>query len=312
MIPHRPNFGQALGPVLGGILAYYAGWPWIFWLLAIMGALCFVLQLIFFPETCRNIVGNGSLEGGRLNKPLFPLLSPLNTEHQITDLVGSKEEGVKTSTRKARIPNPLNSLKLIFRRHNALVLVANALFYLSYSCFQAALSPLIMRIYGLNALQSGLCYVPYGISSILSSYITGNYRHTQLRSRSHLALATSHIRHKLTRHFPPLSGKVLDLDYRQTALRHGFAINTSGGDDIATYPIEEARIRSVIAYIIFGVVATIAFGWIIAAKVHLSVPLIITVVLAFSYTGTLNVSSSLASRVYALAYNFADVHDSQR
>lgn len=38
---------------------------------------------------------------------------------------------------------------------------------------QASLSPLLIRIYGLNALQVGLAYLPYGIACGLASYAAG-------------------------------------------------------------------------------------------------------------------------------------------
>lgn len=51
----------SLGPLLGGILAQYAGWHWIFGLLAIFAVVVFIPMLLFFPETCRKIVGDGSI-----------------------------------------------------------------------------------------------------------------------------------------------------------------------------------------------------------------------------------------------------------
>ena len=44
-----PNAAPGLGPVLGGVLAYKAGWRWTFWFLAISGALSLLLIATILP-----------------------------------------------------------------------------------------------------------------------------------------------------------------------------------------------------------------------------------------------------------------------
>ena len=39
------------GPILGGILAQYGGWRWIFYFLLILSGVIFVPFLLFFPES---------------------------------------------------------------------------------------------------------------------------------------------------------------------------------------------------------------------------------------------------------------------
>jgi multidrug resistance protein len=53
--------GPTLSPVLGGLLSQYLGWHWIFWFLLILSVVAFVFLALFLPETCRNIVGDGSV-----------------------------------------------------------------------------------------------------------------------------------------------------------------------------------------------------------------------------------------------------------
>jgi multidrug resistance protein len=49
-----------LSPIIGGLLSQYLGWKAIFWFLAIFAVPVFILLMIFLPETCQNVVGNGT------------------------------------------------------------------------------------------------------------------------------------------------------------------------------------------------------------------------------------------------------------
>lgn len=137
-----------------------------------MGGTCLIPFVFFFPETCPNVVGNGSFAGGRLNEPLVRVLSPPR-EDKPGQPAGLHEKELTHTLQ--RIPNPFKCLRILGHRHDALLLASNSLFYLTYSCVQASLATLVMQHYGLNALQAGLCYLPYGIASIMASYLVGMF-----------------------------------------------------------------------------------------------------------------------------------------
>lgn len=151
--------------MLGGILAERADWRWIFWFLAIMSGLCLLFILVFLPETARRIVGNGNIAPSGINRSLMSLIR--GPKHD-----PGQNEGLMPAS---AMINPLGCLRIICHRDTALILFANAIFYMNYSCMQASLSPLLMDIYTLNALQVGLAYLPYGIACGLASYIVGKH-----------------------------------------------------------------------------------------------------------------------------------------
>jgi hypothetical protein len=68
-------------------------------------------------------------------------------------------------------------------------------------------------------------------------------------------------------------------------------INAPEGDDLATVPVELARIRSVGYFIVAGICATIIFGWAIQKELHLSCMLVMTAVCGVTFTAVFNVSS---------------------
>ena len=60
------NFGPAVGPVLGGVLSHELGWPSIFWFCAIFVFVWLIPWVLSVPETCRNVVGNGSCAAAKM------------------------------------------------------------------------------------------------------------------------------------------------------------------------------------------------------------------------------------------------------
>ena len=58
-----------------------------------------------------------------------------------------------------------------------------------------------------------------------------------------------------------LVGRLLDHDYQKTAKRYHIAINHLSGDDMSTFPIEEARLRSSWFPALIGILAVIGYGW---------------------------------------------------
>ncbi|EGP90655.1 unnamed protein product [Zymoseptoria tritici ST99CH_3D1] len=246
------NTAPALGPVVGGVMADKVGWPWIFVFLATFSGTLLILLVLFLDETARSIVGNGSIPPRGINKTLLQHLRN-----------GRSPEEPRRSTFRA--PNVVPCLKLIFHKNTFPVLLANATFYMMYSCLQASLAPLVQRLYGLSPLQAGLCYLSYGVAGGTASYSLG--------------LLTDH-------------------DYRVVARQHGFSIDRVRGDDLMRFPIEEARLRSMRIYLPLCATATVGYGWSLSAHTHLAVPLVLCFIIGFTVTGVFNVCNTLIVDVH--------------
>lgn len=120
-----------------------------------------------------------------------------------------------------------------------------------------------MSHYGLDSFEAGLCYLPYGTATIAYSYLVGTEPHLIwcLMPMGHLTLTLG-------------AGKMMDFDYKVTAKSHGIIISTTSGDDMNTFPIERAHLRSMSYYLIVYIFSTNGFVWSVEKGAHLSVPMV--------------------------------------
>ncbi|KAL8810829.1 MAG: hypothetical protein Q9223_002062 [Gallowayella weberi] len=214
------NTAPSLGPVLGGVIAQKLGWRWIFWLLAILSGSQLLGMILFFPETAKTVVGNGSI-------------SPQGIHRTVRDCSRSQTTSAATHTspppkRSNYWPNPLACLSIILNKQSALTMLVGGIFYTVFGCLAASLSTICIKLYNLNYLQAGLVYLPAGVGGILAAYSTG---------------------------------KLLDRDYRKTAEKYNIDIGRPPGDDLSSFPIEEARLRSFWYPGVISVVAVVGYGW---------------------------------------------------
>ncbi|KAJ9149531.1 Chloramphenicol resistance protein [Coniochaeta hoffmannii] len=250
------NIGPAISPVLGGILSQYLGWRAIFWFCLIFTAVWLIPYVLFVPETCRKVVGNGSIPPQRWNRTILEYIRLRRHPPVVKETV---------PVRKLRFPNPLKALGVVFEKDLGIILFYNTMIYLCFILVTATLSTQFKAIYGLNDLQIGLCYLPYGLGCCAAAI---------------------------------MQGYILDWNYRRIARKIGFTINLKRGDDLAKYPIEKARLQPMIPMTALGVVALICYGWVLNAETNLAGPLVLLFVIGLCVTGSFSILSTLVVDLY--------------
>ena len=165
------------------------GWRWIFWILAILGGVHWLILGWCLPETLRSLVGNGS---GYAN--------PTPTQWwQYRRLSDDEKQQLKqthqSSTKKKSSSwlGPFQSLLFAKEKDVLILLIYYSVQYAAVYAVTTSLPLLFGQLYHLNELQLGLAYFPNGIGCILGSVVQGkllNCDYDRLRKRFSVMSAT--------------------------------------------------------------------------------------------------------------------------
>lgn len=146
--------------------------------------LCLCLTIFTLLETARNVVGDGSIQPPKLLRTPF---SSTKTAYKETRTVNEKTKP------RFRLGNPLLSLVLLWDYNNAIVIYSQSVCYMTLTVLQASLSSLFIEIYGLNELQAGLIYLPFGVGCAIAAFFTGMHSHLNPTSKLRTTFAGANI-----------------------------------------------------------------------------------------------------------------------
>ncbi|KAF2019297.1 MFS general substrate transporter [Aaosphaeria arxii CBS 175.79] len=258
-----PMVAPALAPVIGGLLAEYLGWRAIFWFLVIMTAVYLIVFFIAFPETARNVVGNGSIPPQGWNMSLLDYLKHRKSSGQEQDA-----QVELASKRKLRFPNPLGTLRVIKQKDAGLLLFYNSLVYTAFYDVIASAPYLFAEIYGFNDLQIGLAFIPFGVGALCA---------------------------------PMLAGRLMDWNYRRVAKKENFTIDRKRGDNLQNFPLERARLHVAVPMLALGTAALLCYGWILEVETSLAAPLVMHFLMGLCLTGAFNCMSVMLIDYYPMS-----------
>lgn len=251
---------QAFGPIIGSVVSHFFGWRAIFWFLIVISGPILLWVVLFLPETCRKVVGNGSIPAQLWNVPLWHLIIAKSRPEERC------EHNRNLSPRpKVQFGNPFSSIKVIFDK-----ITGPALFYaaLSYAAFYFTLSSithLFALKYGYNDLKIGLSFMPIGMGCFCSSLIVG---------------------------------KVVDWNYRRHARRLSYPIKFNRQMDLGSFPIERARLEVALPMVYSGAAALLVYGWLLEKGISPAGPFVFLFIIGFCNSGNISVISTLILDVY--------------
>ncbi|KAI4161106.1 MAG: hypothetical protein LQ342_005143 [Letrouitia transgressa] len=152
----------AIAPILGGILSKFLGWRSIFWFLTIMSVVYLIIFLISFPETGRNVVGNGSVPPQGWNMSVINYLHNRaisrnkKAGHSAAQEETKRAQQELASKRKLKWPNPLKTVHIVMEKDVGMLLVFNGIVYTAFYAVISSIPYLFAQIYGFNDLQIGV------------------------------------------------------------------------------------------------------------------------------------------------------------
>jgi len=267
--------GPAVGPIIGGVLAEFLGWRSIFWFLVIMASVFLVPFLIFFPETGRNVVGDGSIPPQGWNMSLLNWLAMRKDKKQLPSLErrisqqsANSARAALATKRKIRFPNPLHTLSVVLEKDMGLLLLYNSLVYTAFYDVTVTIPYLFAQIYGFNDLQIGLCFIPFGVGSFIA---------------------------------PIMNGKLLDWNFRRVAAQCGIKIDKTKASALKDFPLERARIHVAFPLVMIGALTCLCYGWVLQVETNLAVPLVLQFIMGVSLTGSFNVMSVMLVDNYPMS-----------
>lgn len=250
--------GPAFGPTIGGLLAQYLGWRSIFWFLAIFSGVLLIIFVFFFPETCRNVVGNGSIPARGIDQSVIGWWQQRRLAKQTPEQVDREE--TKAPKRKAVYPNPISTFLILTEKESLIILVYNGFFFTGMMSLLTSIPDLYGKAYHFSELQIGLCYIASGVGSLAASLIAGH---------------------------------LVDWNFRRHAKAIGMTITKGKQQDLSNFPIERVRMEVVVPGHIIGILGLIAFGWTVKFRTNLAGPEVALFIVAIGTSGAFNISNNL-------------------
>ena len=251
--------GPILGPILGGVIAQYLGWRWTFWFLTICSVTYFIFFVLFLPETCRKVVGDGSIPPPKLNQSLTSIIRERRAIKAEVTIDAAQQEAVRKNYR-LRFPNPLSTLVIAGDTESALILFCSGLLVAILYATLTGVPYLFGKIYGFDELRLGLVYIPYGAGGLISAFSTG---------------------------------KAIDWNYRRHAKKNGFPLTKNRHLDLTNFPIERARLEVALPLLYISNLGTIAYGWTLDYQTNLAGPLILLFVTGYGSMAAFQVMAIL-------------------
>ncbi len=148
-----------------------------------------------------------------------------------------------------RFASAFAAFRIILYKDAAAVLWMVASSYSVYYTFQVAIPVIFAEIYGYNELQIGLTFLP-GLAGMTIGGI--------------------------------IAGKLVDRNYTITARRHNVTDLARGGTEESGsqekdlgFPIEVARYRNCLVFVLAEILLVIGYGWAVHFHVHPAVPIVL-------------------------------------
>ncbi|KWU43702.1 MFS general substrate transporter, partial [Rhodotorula sp. JG-1b] len=277
-----PMVGPCIGPIVGGVLAERYGWQALFWFLFVLGALVLLSLSLFLPETLRSMVGDGSIPARGINRSLVSVWQQRQRRRRMGKEALAEADAAsliaKPPKKGWKDVKPFAPLKMFREKDVFFVLTFNSACYTLFYTVTTSTGTTFKDTYHLSETELGLCFIANGAGCLLATFINGP---------------------RMTHDY-----KVVKRQVERRRAEAGFSKEEEALErkkdlnDLSTFPIEHARLRSEPYFFFVLIASTITYGWVLDKGVHLSVPLIMQFFIGVSVTTIFNCTSTLLVDLY--------------
>ena len=251
--------GPSISPIAGGLIAQNLNWHWIFWILLTVSVCFFVPLLLFLPETCRTVVGNGSIPPPVLNMSL-PAYFRRNTRMMQEADVEQRGQQMQRRRSEIGLPKLGPALKIAANLDSFLVLLTNAFARASFYAITTDASASFNSTYGFNDIQVSLIFIPIGVGGAASALVMA---------------------------------KLIDWNFRRHERLLSISSTARNGEDLTDFPIEKARLELGLPLYLAAASLVITYGWLLESRVNIAGPIVVLFATSFVLSASMQVLSTL-------------------